>query len=185
MKEGFIGGPTGGIPEAVFQPNFGKQLFRGASGAQLRGEVQPRSMGIFTLDQAGLAQRRFYGNVTHDGHIGMNIQNKGLYGNEDRHPDIYAGKIAERFLQYIKANGIDIHAIDGSWRPSGDNYKMFIDYLAKVSQKKPLTADDQLDAAKQTWTGRLATKLGYSEVVINGDWNSSTIIKASFTKLHS
>ncbi len=171
----FIGGPNGGIPEYVFRPDFGKQSIIGVSGKELLCEVRDRKIEIMPTDN--VHDTLFFGYVNRNGHLGLNINNRN-----PRHPDIYAGKLVHRFVEYAEENNIPITAIEGSWTSLGDNYQTFVQYLDKIATERKITEDDERGAANETWTGLLAHSLGYRNTVILDNGRESNVVKTRFSK---
>jgi hypothetical protein len=181
MKEGYIGGPTGGVPETIFRRNFGKNPVKGASGAELFCEVRERKIEVRSTEES-YKWTRFFGQVSYDGILGLNILNRGIFNNQPRHPDVYAAKLVERFVEFTGDNGYPVSAIDGRWLESGMNSKTFRNYLDTIAQEREISPQDELDAARMTWTGALAHRLGYANTEVIDNGRQSNVVWARFRR---
>ncbi len=102
--------------------------------------------------------------VSKDGTLGLNIRASSAY-RESGTDMILSG------LQRLKADGVDVERIRGSWFAGSDsvNYSQFVKNMETMNVR---------DAALNTWTGRLASKLGYTEVIVKDP--SSRQVTATF-----
>ena len=166
-REKFIGGPTGGIPESVFQSGLNKKLFYGQSGkTRLRCTTQPNLLEIEDYYEPKL---HFSSYIETEPFISISAKNTGWLGdNQQKHPDIFPFLLLKRSLKYFIEQGYHIKGIQAQWQIEGhltDNYKQFLSYLNKLGKKKYTTAD-LIDAAKSTKTAFMAEQFGFTEVEI-------------------
>jgi hypothetical protein len=147
-REGFIGGPTGGIPERVFQrPFLQSEEVTGLSGNILLGTVSSSEVRLHA-DYYNFVAHRF----TRDEQT-LCIRAKtrsGIY----RHPDLYAAKLVARSLNFFDQEGPTITTIRGAWGAGSDNYQMY-------RELNPQSQEQELAAAGSVWEGGLAQRLGF------------------------
>ena len=186
-KEGYIGGPTGGVPEIIFSNpikesdirvgGVGMTQINGKSGNSLRYNVTQDKVFIEAADPFGRF-RAFRTEGTGDT-LSLNIRTKE--GNPpQKHPDLYAYELVKRSISYFEEQGSQIRKISGLW-VSGDNYKAYYDHLLAIQQRAPYKEEDKKDAARATWTGSLAYSLGFTEIESLQD-TPSGLIKVLFSK---
>ena len=179
MIEGlkYIGGPTGGIPERIFDLSTPRGRIEGVSKKELYYEISPVHLTLGVVGES--SPPRFQAWVD-DEILYLNIQNKGENNQGQRHPDIYATKLAKRFVQHVKENGQNIKKFSDGWMFFSDNYKQFNAYLNTLEAVCPTTSDDAKVAALSTVSGKLATSLGYDKVELRGDWRSEMKVSVDF-----
>lgn len=178
MKEGYIGGRTGGVPEAIFSQS--KPRFRAvsATGRGLDCLVTPE---VFTISVEGDISTHFQARIL-GGVLNLNIHNKGADNQGERHPDIYAKKLAHRFVDYAQGEGQEIKTIMGGWSPTSDNYEQFRKYVDEREKHGTISEEDEAIAASRTWTGSLAHELGYEEATVMNDWRKEGFVRVNFKR---
>lgn len=99
--------------------------------------------------------------------LGFNLKTKTKHLRR-RHPDFFAGKFIEFAIKYFEQiRGHNIENVKGDWRMSSDNFKaFFMTYDKDGKDRKYFQKDYQvaIDAAKSTWTGRILSNLGFTEI---------------------
>jgi hypothetical protein len=177
-------GNGNGIPEYIFTPGF-NQLVTAGSGRQFLCQVTPHDIDIFdNAKGTGLATEDdstfyFFASVDpkHDFKLELNIRNSSPSDPEDKHPDIYPKLLLKRAIDYFEqtaTNGEPLTNIEGNWggeQPGddptrSDNWRQYWEYLRSLGPG-PYTSEQRVAAASNTWTGKLATELGF--VIINPD----------------
>lgn len=79
----------------------------------------------------------------------------------ERHPDLFAGKFFEFALRYFEINGYTVSKFQARWQRwrsghASNNYDQFI--------KNTTLGVNPATAAKNTWTGKILERLGFTEV---------------------
>ncbi len=168
MKERtqFIGGKSGGIDAAVFKSSKNPEFTPtwGKSGDLFNYRTTPESIHLL---HDGDNETGFSAEVK-NGVLNFWVDTRDEMGN--RHPDLYAKKLFLRSIQYFKDQGTEVRTIEGVWlnsamglrRDNHDQYYRFLNGLEKPTEQ--ITDEDRKKAALSTWTGHIATELGYSEV---------------------
>ena len=177
-KEAYIGGPTGGVPEDIFnKPQKGEFEIEGKSGATLKGHVWKREIKIKPAGSKVVFKAR----LGIDNSLDYDIETKDPDKQFHKHPDLYAAKLAKRAHDFFIQNGANIERLDGLWG-GGDNFATYYEYLNNIEKERPITEEDKKEAARRTWTGQLASSLGYTEVAdVRGGGRVKSIF-AVFTK---
>jgi hypothetical protein len=172
MHEAYIGGPTGGVPEDIFSKRLSVGETPGQSGiGAIRFLVRPE---ICSIGVVGESETRFQARNL-GGALLLDIQSRDATGQ--RHPDIYAGALVERFVVYAEEQGQPIHEIRGVWSGSSDNFHQYDEHLPTEG---PVTPDDKKAAAEATWTGKLARSLGYDTVEVADERDTTGRVIARF-----
>jgi hypothetical protein len=111
--------------------------------------IEIRQMG----KQQGGWQHHFIAELLSDGFLSFDIDTRGKDGGPNH--DLYAAELVQLSLEYFKKTRGGIRGIHAQWVRNTNltNYAQFI-------EKKNLGIEE---AAKQTWTGKLAAKLGYKK----------------------
>lgn len=173
----FIGGDTGGIPERIFHPGFHETITT-ASGKEMNCDVTTTKIDISSdilLSSLEDSFVRFKAELSEDNLLHLTINSKGMR-NGNRHPDIYAKKLLMRTLRYFESLGRTIDGIQALWtglQYQRDNFDQYYAYLSRF-QNQQITEEMKIEAAKSTWTGRVTTSLGFTEIRVN-DRNSGEI----------
>jgi hypothetical protein len=159
-SERYIGGSTGGVPEEIFTPGF-KGPLTGMSGAKLSCRTDTSSVVIASFDED---TAYFLACVLPEETDALHLDIKTKTADHpDRHPDLYASELVDRSLTYFHEQGFAINKLIGAWN-KGDNYKAYRDYITKIILARDITDEDKKNAARNTWTGRLAQSLGFTEI---------------------
>lgn len=164
----YVGGRTGGVPESIFASGKERgQDIKGKSGRSLKALFFPDE-GEVTIKPQDDDKAVFSIKVDDDGRLSMDINNRGADGKP--HPDIYPAALVKRSIQFFGDQGREVRTMLGTWdRPTGTepsvNYDEYVTNLSALGkQPEDITEADKKAAAKNTWTGRLAESLGYTEV---------------------
>lgn len=81
---------------------------------------------------------------------------KERFPPDGKHPDFRAAAFIKFSLAFYEACGYRTDSLTGEWFPSSANYKMF--------EENYLKTDDPQEAAKNTWTGRIYSQLGFDSI---------------------
>jgi len=113
----------------------------------------------------------------------FNVRNSSPTDPTEKHPDIYPKLLIARTIAYLEqtANGGQpIEIIEGNWgngQPGGDPSKSdnWLQYRACLQAfgPGPYSPEQRVAAAAHTWTGMLATELGFT--TINADEIEETV----------
>ncbi len=80
------------------------------------------------------------------------------------HPDFYAARFIKFTMNYFGTSGVEIKQFETYWINDSNsyetNYHQFVDYLTAHGDTK----QNEVEAAKQTWTAKVMAKYGFSEV---------------------
>lgn len=74
----------------------------------------------------------------------------------ERHPDLFADRFVGIALQYFEDRQVKIEICRDTWMPDSDN---FIAYREELNR-----SGDKVKAAKNTWSGKIYAKYGFSEI---------------------
>lgn len=144
-----------GIPFKDLLANT-RGIVRGGSGRFLRYGIKDSSIDIEDEEFSG------YGLFAE---VNRNIFKASVftrrYMTGERHPDLFARKFLIFAYEYFIANGYDINRIATYWTASVDkftsiNFDQYSEAFAKGFSSE--------DAARSTWSGRLAGEIGFTEV---------------------
>lgn len=191
QTEVYIGGEKGGIPDSIFQPGPWQEFL--GLNTKLEGMVTPLEIDIRDAENYSFF---FNAKVTPDNLISFSINNRNLRGNRDeKQPDIYPLELAKRAYKYFIEQGHAINGIAARWTKYRDgtslldNYDQYFAYLKSLPKRGLLnlwkySEDEKMRAAKQTWTGKMAATLGFTEVdkVKEKIEDSRTTISTTFRK---
>jgi len=75
---------------------------------------------------------------------------------EGVHPDMFASRFIAFSFQYFRENNIEIEACKGVWLPGSSNQDVFM--------REFEINGDAVKAAKETWSGKLFTSFGFTEI---------------------
>lgn len=174
-QERYIGGPTGGIPEDIFIPGF-KGVINCASGEKLGGNITKDLVVIASQKDSKNEQYIFVARRSKHDHDALELGIKTKIGNPpEKHKDLYAKELAKKSIIYLEEQGTPITKIRGFWQ-EGDNFDAYQNYMDDIRQTRPTTGKDQRDAARNTWTGKLAESLGFTEIESIGQTKSGSIL---------
>jgi hypothetical protein len=158
QRRGYVGGLTGGVPEEVFKLGF-NDLTEGLSGGKLKCEAKPDEIIIQTPDS--FSDYLFKAYREEDDLLALRIITKS--GNPPQaHPDLYAAQLVRRSITYFEDLGFPIKRMRGRWLQR-DNRKMFENYLQTITEGN-IEEKHKHEAARSTWTGKLAQSLGFTEI---------------------
>lgn len=180
-RPSYIGKNRQGISEKLFSaPTFQGNIESLSRNGDLYGHLTPKNLAIGVHGENDPKDYRL--NIYIDSQtLFMNIYNKGLHNRGERHPDIHAKALVKRFIEHAAENNEPIKTIQGIWNFSSDNYFQFYEYLERIQSLREPSDNDALAAARSTWTGQLATSLGYDKVRINNEWRKAYEVEASFS----
>lgn len=137
------------IPPYVFQNGFNDTI--SGQGAKVECNIEDDTISIVDSNDQNY---RFVAFRNSAGKLTFEVRNKG-WGNQ-KHPLIYPGRLLEESINYFDNQGFPVEKIEGHWQGEGeltDNYNQFHQTFRATN--------DQQEAARQTWTGRQAQKLGF------------------------
>lgn len=75
---------------------------------------------------------------------------------DGHHPDLFATKFIQFSLSYFQSLGMKVDQIKSQWDAGTINYQVFKDELA--------SSGDEVQSAKQTWSGQRFNELGFTEI---------------------
>ena len=128
----------------------------GGSGRSLHYDIQ---RNYIEIEDEEFSRYRMYAKVSENSLIASVFTRRYITG--ERHPDFFARKFLIFAYEYFIANGHEINRISTYWIPSLDkfasiNYDQYAEMLKKGFNSE--------DAARSTWTGRLAVEFGFTEI---------------------
>lgn len=133
-------------------------VVRGGSGSELEYTVGSDALSIRDIGYPD----RFMSMRVENKIVNFNIRTRTspLDTYEDNpqgvHPDMFAKKFVVFTLGYLSDNNVYITGCKATWVPNSVNRQIFHDEM--------LVHGDPIKATKATWTGKLFTELGFSEV---------------------
>ncbi len=179
----YIGGRSGGITTSIFTAESrskGQYTIQGKSGRSLDVFVTNSVVHISSAEDRKVLFAAHAINNTYN----LNIRN--IEANGQRHPDLYPGQLAKYSYEFLTENGIPMDVMNGKWVPSYDgkpsvNYEA---YASNLSGTINPTVEDKAKAAQNTWTGRLAASLGYTDIhqILEGEGQSGEMVIVQFIK---
>ena len=154
----YVGGESGGIPEGVFQPGVTGEIVGKTGKTHFECKTTEAFVGVRDLDDE---TRWFVAGVVRGDTLMLSVYNKGKNG--ERNPDLYPAKLTKRSVEYFTEQGYELSHIDAHWE--GDNCDNLRQYREGLAKAEPaITEKDKRDSAKGTWTGGIATELGFPQV---------------------
>lgn len=170
-SEAFIGGESGGIPERVFTPGFNDVEEGKSGGTELQCFTDRTLIDIFDKSDPVFG---FKAELLSDA-ITINVRSRDFDG--ERHPDIYAAKLIKRAIGYFEEQDRVVTKFYAEWGSVvSESYDTYRDFLAAVSTVREVTKEDQETAARQTWTGQLASSLGFTEISEIVDYDENVYV---------
>ncbi|MBI2031579.1 MAG: hypothetical protein HYT08_03090 [Candidatus Levybacteria bacterium] len=144
-----------GIPFKDLPVNI-RSITKGGSGSLLHYDIRRDSIEIEDEEFSGY---HVSAKVVEDTFIAAVHTRRYITG--ERHPDLFARRFLIFAYEYFLSNGYEINTYSSYWIPSLDkfastNYSQYSRMLKK--------GIDPEDAAKATWTGRLAGEFGFTEI---------------------
>jgi len=183
----------GGIPSVAFvlTDEEKTEQIKGLSGRELLVTTSPFEIVIKDRLNPMLHFTRADYDET-DNSINASIFTAGFNGDpREKHPDLHATKFLSTVYKLFRDKYGEIKAINGSWYPDSRsgmsvNYDSFINYIREEKERidfdqldEPMKDSEEkrikAEAAKQTWTGRFANSLGYTEVEFKYENNPNGI----------
>jgi hypothetical protein len=155
---------VGGVPARVFQPGF-NDVVSGLSGkTSLLCNMHRDSLEIEDQADSALHFRMRY--WPRDEAVAMSIRTKL---QNQRHPDLFAAKLVKQGITYLQEQGLPVKQIRGEFRPhtGNDNYERYTAYLNELMELKGaqgITEKDRREAAKQSWTAKVAESLDFPKL---------------------
>lgn len=126
-------------------------LIVGGSGKELRVLCNRQNLIVRDAINPGY---RMDATVRDDGQLSLYLVTRV---HKDKHPDFFAGHFVTAALEHFKQNGVVISHFRARWLEDSDNYLEFVNNRSSLSMSS-------IDAARNTWTGRLMCGLGFSDV---------------------
>lgn len=156
-----------GVPDHLFSQR-GRGEIKGLSGkTTLEYIIQDTKVLIIDKDDPALGFKAWVENDV----LRFNIFTKGYQGQSKvRHPDLFATILAKRAYRLFQENNIAMDRLEANWTEGEgeDNLKKYYATLQSLysQYEQGLITKDEMrkQAAKNTWTGRLAAKLGFTEI---------------------
>ncbi len=137
-----------------------EQLFNGGSGRPLGGLISPEFVSIRDLeyDQLLMYSRATPVEKKQAASMSLSIYTRSLNSELKLHPDFKGREFIEYCLKFYRQYFYPIRSISCNWleRPGEVNAPM---YWAAIDQGL-----SEVDAAKQTWTGRVLSQLSFTKV---------------------
>lgn len=139
---------------------FTKGRIETGSGRRVMGEVSNRANSAFLRiydedDRSFLMEAEIHGNIG-----SANIFTRKKTG--ERHPDFFARNFLIFALRHFENEGYVVDKFQARWTLTEegewefDNYRQF--------QKLIREGVDATEAARQTWTGKILSELGFTEI---------------------
>lgn len=175
----------GGVPELIFTAPM-QAVVKGRSGEDLAAFVTQNCIDIADAADAARGYERPHFNATmHEGSPGImqfSVRTKEHSG--ERHPDLYAGLLLARSLEYFgQYHGI--RGVQARWLHDSDNYQQYCDALEDGYQLGDRSVLRR-DAARQTWTAKKLFRLGFrtlsGDVIETKTYEGQPMVVALFTK---
>ncbi len=184
MKEyQHIGGKHGGIDTSIFDLRLRDREYtaRASSGSRVTCKVTENQVCIESVEDKKIA----FVATNIDGNLILYVRNTDDQGN--RHPDIYPVQLIEHSFEYFNSQGKPVQSIQGSWLPPvhGESSVNHTEYTTRLEGLTDVTAEDRAKAAQNTWTGKVAAALGFTEAsVIESEGLNDTIgyVEVQFRK---
>ena len=193
----------GSIPEDVFTLGFNRILLT-PSGNRLACHVGRYGIEIYdadpskvinptaTLGEEHCPTYRFMAychRLNDDNTVFFSVANRDPRSvtPDERHPDIYPTKLALRALRHFQSVG-PVTGMRTSWRASrhgvsgmDDSWTTYHQNLAQLDTAPKLSDfDKRLEAARGTWSARLAKQLGFEHLVYIEESDDGQIVNGLF-----
>jgi len=172
MNKELIGKTINGEPKGVPAHIFNQDKFEGkiytASGWPLYCYVSPCQITLTdpknSFDDLGRHHCGFRADVINKFLI-FSIYTKGFKGDcQQKHPDLFAAELLKSSFNYFKRQNTQINSVLCHWEAeAADTYQQFINALDWDQNPEP-SIDQQLEAAKQTWTAKQIASFGYTKI---------------------
>lgn len=136
-----------------------REQWRSESGRKISGYILKNL--VVVVDEDSRLFPRWEGRKMHaiyyedDCTVKFNLQTVGKLSPE-RHKDFFAGVFVESVIRFFESNSGSVKRWECEWLPESDNYRKLYDLI-----DQGLSAPE---AARLTWTGLLAMKLGFNLV---------------------
>jgi len=175
MNHEFIGKTINGEPRGVPANIFNQDKFEGkiytASGWPLYCYVSPEQITLTdpdnSFDDLGRHPCGFRADVINKFLI-FAIYTKGFKGDRQlKHPDLFAAELLKSSFNYFKRQNTQIDSVLCHWEAETDTYQQFINALDLDQNPEP-GIDQQLQAAKQTWTAKQLALFGFTKLSPEG-----------------
>lgn len=132
-------------------------MWRTESGRIIYGCITDNFITVLDDDPSLIPNwkgRKLYANyITKRSTVKFDLKTKEESSSE-RHRDFFAAAFVESAIKFFETNKGPVRRWEAEWLQGSDNYQQFYNL-----QKQGLSS---LEAARLTWTGQLATKLGFS-----------------------
>ncbi len=156
-----VGQAGGGVSQEIFRPGFTDKNYPGLSGmTHLDCRFTSDSLIIRDRHNPSYVFRADYDPSTKT--MGFAVKTKDWNGPQTRHPDLHAGRLLKASIAYFEDQGLVVPFLRGDWRAGSDNYTA---YSETLSQSRFNDEEARRLAARATWTGQQAHKLGFTEIV--------------------
>lgn len=161
-QQKYIGNEDGGIDKAVFRyTRFSGDEFvtYGRSGQKFYYTITSDSVNIATEDGSSIG----FSASVEDGVLSAFVDN--TIGPGEKHPDLHPTKLIKHTIAYFKDRGHEITTFEGHWVATdtpGDSVNW--EEFAEQYDASDRSDEAAIAAARNTWTGRLAAELGFTEV---------------------
>lgn len=166
-----------GVPSAIFELGFEARIIT-PSGNKLQCWATEQEIGILDVTDPrdyGVQRRHFeatlltrYGKPS----LMLGICNRNTLSNNPdvRHPDLFPARLLDRTVQYFERDvlqEVPLRYLEGHWPTDNpflaDNTGQYLAYKAALGVER-LTPEQRAVAARTTWTGKQAIRLGFNEV---------------------
>lgn len=161
MLESFVGG----IPSTAFQLNKEGRV-PGKSGQEISFR---NTYNRIEIDQGNFSCYAF----VEDGYFRLVLRTRDQKNPNARPPDLFAQLFAQAAQQQFRENGKRINGFKAVWMKGSDNYEDFQKNLKNNLSKN--------EAARMTWSGKLAKTLGYETKVVVNIYPKDEYVTAVFT----
>lgn len=161
-----------GIPDRIFMPGF-EGTFTAGSGEQLYAVVNNSRVAIArNKDDLALANSqipRFSASIMDNGLMCVTIYTKKFNSTEPLQNDLFAAKLLKKTVNFFETHNPFFRGIVGEWNDLNDqncNYRQFLQALPYwwINRPDELTLEQQIAAARKTWTAHQLELLGYSRI---------------------
>jgi len=133
--------------------------WRSESGRKIGGNIFKNLVVVVDEDSRLFPRwerRQLYATYIEDDRtVKFNLQTVGKLPPK-RHKDFFAAAFVESVISFFEANSGPVRKWESEWLPESDNYRELYELI-----NQGLSAPE---SARLTWTGQLATKLGFDLV---------------------
>jgi len=159
-----------GIPNSAFTLSEQEVLVPGNSGKSVLRVTMLRDK-ILIVDVAdpkpNATKDFFFGATVIEGKLSYEIRTRITDddGQVQRHPDLYARDLMIKALEYFDSIKTEINSLQLNWHPKSgidDNYRTFMSHFPEGTTITPELVTKAIFA---TWSGKIAWKLGFREVI--------------------